>query len=249
MAFLFKLPVLADATKRNRYEVIDPDTLVSEGYKILILDEGALQTDENGQPVDEGRPINIDNLNDFSSYIEGELVQKVSNNDPKLTDSRRCNNTFDNAETARENLGLHKVAASGNYNDLINKPAEYKYFQSGFYAAVAGFSSMSQCSSSSSNLSKTLNYKKKYCFVNYGGYTAGMLLNVSGGYWSGESLSFASDFVVIPTYTGSMAGSSKYFYFLTNDGVYMYRANGNDITIQLSRPDCYAYKEETMYSY
>lgn len=170
-------------------------------------------------------------------------------NDERLTDSRKCNNTFDNAETARENLGLHKVAASGNYNDLINKPSDYKYFQSGFYAAVAGFSSMSQCSSSSSTISKTLNYKKKYCFVNYGGYTAGMLLNVSGGYWSGESLSFASNFIVIPTYTGSMAGSSKIFYFLTTDGIYLYRANGNDITIQLSRPDCYACGEETLYSY
>lgn len=249
MAYSFSLPALADPLKRNRYEVTNAETLESEGHKILVLDEGSLALDDSGQPRNEGNPINIDTMNEFSTYLEGELDKKVNNDDSRLSNSRRCDNTFDDPEIARNNLSLHEVAVSGDYNDLINKPAEYKYFQSSFFAARAGFSSLGRFSNSSDTVTKTLNYKKKYCFVGYGGYTAGMLLSVSGGYWTGESLDFASDFIVIPTYTGSMAGSQKTFYFITNSGIYVYQASGNDITIRLSRPDCYAYKEESLYSY
>ena len=249
MAYTFSLPTLADPLKRNRYEVTNAETFESEGHKILVLDEGALELDNAGQPVNEGNPINVDTMNEFSTYLEGELNKKVNNDDPRLSDSRRCDNTFDDPAVARNNLSLHDVAVSGDYNDLINKPAEYKSFQSSFYAALEGFSSMTKCSNSSDTITKTLNYKKKYCFVGYGGYTANMLLSVSGGTWMGASLDYASDFIVVPTYTGSMMGSQKNFYFITNQGIYVYQASGNDITVKLNRPDCYAYKEETLYSY
>lgn len=313
------------------YKIVRKDVTVTEDpnnptveplYEISIR-APILSSDANEKPINY-RIVNDVNLNKTIDQLISLIGTKCDDDDIRLSNSRRCNNTFDNIETAKQNLLLHKVATSGNYSDLENKPNlhevattgnysdlenkpnlhkvattgkytdledipefhkvaasgdyndlenkpelhkvatsgkysdltgrpdipdRYEMYQMSFYAALAGFSSLNKCSNSSDTITKTLNYKKKYCFVGYGGYTAGMVLEVSGGTWMGASLDFASNFIVIPTYTGSMAGSSKNFYFITSQGIYNYRANGNDITVRLSRPDCYAYGEQTLYSY
>ena len=305
----------------------DEGNITQEQLYEITIRTPILSKDQNDNLI-KYRAVNDVNLNATIEYLLGLINSKepvinpknsafnksfgsnagtvCEGSDYRLSNSRRCNNTFDNIETAKQNLLLHKVASSGNYSDLENKPNfhkvattgkytdledipefhkvatsgdyndlenkpelhtvatsgkysdltgrpdipdRYEMYQMSFYAALAGFSSLNKCSNSSAVITKTLNYKKKYCFVGYGGYTAGMVLEISGGTWMGASLDYASNFIVIPTYTGSMAGSSKNFYFITSQGIYNYQSNGNDITVRLNRPDCYAYGEQTLYSY
>lgn len=188
----------------------------------------------------------------FNKNFGTTLGTVCQGSDARLVDSRRCNNTFDNIVTSKTNLGLHSVATSGNYNELTNKPYipnEYDYFPGILMAAIAGFRGLNQLASNSSTLTKTLNIRKKYCFYGYGGYTSGYMYDISGGNWQSASLDFASDFVVIPEYTGTMGGSQKIFKFITNEGIFDYRATSDNIQITLNRPDCLAYGEVTLYNY
>lgn len=91
-------------------------------------------------------------------------------NDSRLTNSRTCNNSFDNAASARSNLGLHSVAVSGDYGDLKNK-----------VSIVDNLTSSSASSALSANQGRLLNNRLNQLGFSKGafGLTQTGVLNVS----------------------------------------------------------------------
>ncbi len=72
--------------------------------------------------VDGKEPLFSKN-NAFNKAFGAGTGQVCQGNDSRLSNSRQCNNNFDNTDTAKTNLGLSTVASSGSYNDLSNKPS------------------------------------------------------------------------------------------------------------------------------
>lgn len=71
--FNFRKPQIADAFKRNRYDIQNPDTLAHEEFKIITLDEGELAKDGSGNPIDEGYTVSEGTINTLVGAINGEI--------------------------------------------------------------------------------------------------------------------------------------------------------------------------------
>lgn len=122
------------------YKIVRKDVTVTEDpnnptveplYEISIR-APILSSDANEKPINY-RIVNDVNLNKTIDQLISLIGTKCDDDDIRLSNSRRCNNTFDNIETAKQNLLLHKVATSGNYSDLENKPNLHKVATTGKY--------------------------------------------------------------------------------------------------------------------
>ena len=71
--FNFRKPQIAEAFKRNRYDIQNPDTLAHEEFKIITLDEGELAKDSSGNPIDEGYTVSEGTINTLVGAINEEI--------------------------------------------------------------------------------------------------------------------------------------------------------------------------------
>ena len=90
--------------------------------KTTQINGKALNVNIKLSPADIGAEPAFSKNSGFNKAFGSASGTVCQGNDSRLTNSRRCNNTFDNAATAKSNLGLHTVASTGNYSDLNNKP-------------------------------------------------------------------------------------------------------------------------------
>ena len=89
----------------------DANTIITSNGadRTLTLNQSLILAGTNGKTLTLNGDLTIDSSNRFVGDITGNaatVTNGVYTNDSRLSNSRKCNNTFDNAATSRTNLGL-----------------------------------------------------------------------------------------------------------------------------------------------